>query len=298
MWLLYALLSPLLWAMVHLLDWHCVTWMFKQPWMGVITSSLASCIVFLILPFAWSDIFSNLPDRQMTALALATGVLIQVSQAFYFQSLAYSEAGIVAAYWNITPTLLPIASLLLFDEVLYIKHYLGIGTLVLASVGFCLIDTSFKTRWKSFSLMFVASCLQAVALLVEDYVFKHSSFVASFFFITVGIILIGLTPLLLHRVRRTLSQTLNTARSGNIVAVLVGIEAVNLLALLLSQRAIDLGIPSLVAAVETTIPAHTFILSALMFSMTQRFGDSRSLLRLRLKIALLVVMIIGIWLVS
>jgi hypothetical protein len=37
----YALLSPLLWAIVHLLDWYCVEQIFEKPWMGGIFSSLA-----------------------------------------------------------------------------------------------------------------------------------------------------------------------------------------------------------------------------------------------------------------
>lgn len=298
MWLLFALTSPLLWAVVHLLDWHCIQWMFKHPWMGVVTSSLASCIVFLILPFIGSDIFGQPLEWQVAALALTAGLLIQVSQAFYFQALAHSEAGIVAAYWNVTPTLLPIASLLLFHEILQIKHYLGIGTLVFASVGFCLIDTNFKTRWRSFLLMLTACCLQAVALLFEDHIFERTSFLMGFFLITLGIIVSGVMPLLLRRVRCALHETLSTVQSRNVVSVLVGIEAVNLLALLMSQRAIDLGVPSLVAAVETMIPAYTFMLSALLFWLTRRFGDPRALLRLRLKIVLLVMMVVGVWLVS
>ena len=42
MWLVFALLSPLFWAIVTVLDRHCVERIFDRPWMGVITSALAS----------------------------------------------------------------------------------------------------------------------------------------------------------------------------------------------------------------------------------------------------------------
>lgn len=296
MWLLYALLSPLFWAIVHLLDWYCVERLFEKPWMGAITSSLASCSVFLLLPLFSSNIIWQLPHLEVIAAAILVGILIQISQVFYFQSLSYSEAGIVAAYWNITPTVLPIVSFLLLGRVFQARHYLGIVTLILVSVGFCLADTNFKARWKAFYLMSFACCIQAVALLLEEYVFHHSAFFIGFLLTTIGIIISGIFPLFIRSVRRSFFKTLATMQSS--ISILFAIELINLVALLLSQRAIALGIPALVAAIETTIPAYTFILSVGLYRFNLPLSDVRTLHHLRLKLLLLGAMMAGIWLIS
>lgn len=296
MWLLYALLSPLFWAIVHLLDWYCVERLFEKPWMGAITSSLASCSIFLLLPLFSSNLIWEMPRFEVIAVAILAGILIQISQIFYFQSLSYSEAAIVAAYWNITPTVLPIASFLLLGKVFQARHYLGIVILILASVGFCLVDTNFKARWKAFCLMSFACCIQAVALLLEEFVFHHSSFLVGFLLTTIGIIVCGILPLLVQSVRLSFFKALSAMWSG--IPILFAIELVNLFALLMSQRAIALGIPSLVAAVETTIPAYTFIFSVVLYRFRLPFSDVRTLHHLRFKLLLLGVMMAGVWLIS
>lgn len=296
MWLLYALISPLFWAIVHILDWYCVERLFEKPWMGAITSSLASCSIFLFLPFLGSNITWEVPRLEIVAAAILAGALIQISQFLYFQALSYSEADIIAAYWNITPIVLPITSFLLLGRVLHVRHYLGIIILILVSIGFCLTDTNFKTRWRAFYLMSFACCIQAASLLLEEFVFHHSLFFMGFLFITIGIIISGASPLLLHSVRHSFLKTLITIRRS--IPIVFTIELINLVALLTSQRAIALGIPSLVAAVETTIPAYTFILSVGLYQFKFAWYDAKILRHLRLKLLLLGLMMIGIWLVS
>ncbi|GAB4386075.1 MAG: hypothetical protein Kow00121_51960 [Elainellaceae cyanobacterium] len=238
----------------------------------------------------------EIPRLEVIAAALLSGALIQISQVFYFQALSYSEAGIVSAYWNITPTILPIASFLLFGRFLQVRHYLGIITLILVSVGFCLADVNFKTRWKAFYLMSVASCIQAAALLLEEHIFRHSSFFIGFLLITIGIIISGVLPLSIRSIRLSFFKSLAMMQCSALV--LFGIELLNLLALLLSQRAIALGIPALVAAVETTIPAYTFILSVVLYRFNLPLSDARVLHHFRLKLMLLGTMMAGICLVS
>ncbi|MEP0912185.1 hypothetical protein NDI45_14790 [Leptolyngbya sp. GB1-A1] len=138
-----------------------------------------------------------MPLLQVVAVALLKGALIQISQVFYFEALSYSEASIVAAYWNITPIVLPIASFLLFGKVFQFRHYLGIATLITASVSLCLANANFEARWKSFYLMIFACCVQAAALLLEEYIFGHSSFFVGYLLATVGIIISGILPLLI-----------------------------------------------------------------------------------------------------
>lgn len=295
MWLFYALLGPPFWALVHILDSHCVGNVFDRPWMGVITSSLATATIFLIVlcvfPFTGYDL--QLPDLQIIVLAMAAGGLIQLGQTFYFKALEKTEAGIVAAYGNFTPTLLPIASYFLLGDVLEFWHYISIGVLVIASICFCLIDISRKGKCDSVFLMLITCALQVSAILIEKYVFEQGAFLAGFMFIIIGVVLSGVLPvLIIPNIRKAFVQ--NVPKLKPLAPVFVGIEMANLIALYLSQKAIDLGSPTLSAAMETTVPGYTFLLTMLLLSLKHRFGNQEARYKIGTKLVLVGIMTAGV----
>ena len=293
MWLFYALLGPPFWALVHILDSHCVGNVFDRPWMGVITSSLSTGMLSLIALFFLPYMNWQLPEWHIIALALLAGGLIQLGQWCYFQALEKTEAGIVAAYGNFTPTLLPLASYFLMGDVLQPWHYITIGVLVIASICFCLIDVSRHGNWESIILMLMASTGQVSAILIEKYVFVHSTFLISFMFIIMGVVLSGVLPLLLvPGVRKAFSN--NLPKIKPLAPLFLGIELANVIALYLSQRAIDLGSPSLASAMETTVPGYTFLLTILLLSLNHRYGNEEARYKLRTKLVLVGIMTAGI----
>lgn len=295
MWLFYALVGPPFWALVHILDSHCVGNVFDRPWMGVITSSLATATIFLIallvFPFASYDL--ALPDFHTILLAMCAGGLIQLGQTFYFNALEKTEAGIVAAYGNFTPTLLPLASYFLLGDVLEPWHYLSIGVLVVASICFCLIDISRNGKYDSVFLMLMASTVQVSAILIEKYVFEQGAFLTGFAFIIIGVILSGVLPLLfVANVRKAFIQ--NVPKLKPLAPVFVGIESANLIALYMSQKAIDLGSPTLAAAMETTVPGYTFLITMLLIALKHRYGNQEASYKIRTKLLLVGIMTAGV----
>jgi uncharacterized membrane protein len=296
MWLLFALLSPLFWAIVHILDRHCVERIFDRPWFGVITGALATVVIFPFALFALLVVPLELPTWEFILWALLAGALVQLSQVFYFQSLNNSEAGIVAAYLNTVPALLPVASYLLQGTILKGWHYTGIMVLVVSSICFSLLDTNRQTRQQTFWFMLLASVLQVGALLIEKHVFEHSTFLAGFLTFTIGLVLSGLMPLAIPNIRSAFIRNLATLRPA--IPIIIGIEMANLIALFMSQRAIDLGIPSLVAAVEASIPGYTFLLTMAWVSRRKKFSENEVGQKIGLKLLLVAVMAIGVWLVS
>lgn len=296
MWVLFSLGAAFSFALVHVLDSHCVDEIFEKPWIGVVTSSIASIVVFQLIPFVGPFVSWDFPEMSIILEAFLSGVLIQTSQAFYFQSLAYSEAGIVAAYWNIIPALLPIATFFIYGKVLGIAEYSGIIILIIASIAMCLLDSNFEARWKSLFLMIFASLMQVVAYMLEDIVFDHSPFFLGFLIITIGLIFAGLAPLCLLNVRKIIIKS--SKKLTSLLKLFILIEIVNLAALFLAQRAISIGEPSLVAAVENTMPAHVFMLTLLLWYTARKYSDKSVWHMLPYKISLVIVMIFGVWLLS
>jgi drug/metabolite transporter (DMT)-like permease len=296
MWVAYSLLAAFFFALVHVLDEYCVGEIFEKPWFGVITSSIASIVVFQLIPFVAPFVDMSMPATNITIMAISAGILIQASQALYFKALSFSEAGIVAAYWNFVPAFLPVVSHLAFGTVFSGHELLGIIILVSTSVALCILDVNFETRWKSFFLMIAAASLQVIAYIFEDVIFSKSAFFPAFFLISFGLIITGMIPLAFKKVRHTLRR--NTKRLIPLIKFFLIIEIFNLIALFFAQKGIKTGDAPLVAAIETTMPAHAFLLSAVLVFVLPSLSNRDVLYKLPQKIIAIGFMILGVYFIS
>lgn len=296
MWIQYALFSSLLWAIVHVLDEHCVDKIFSKPWLGVITSSGISAGIFLLVPILKIPIV--IPQWDLLVICLVTGAVIQLSQFFYFRALDFSDSGTVAAYWNLTPIFLLIISYWLFGYFITANNYLGIALLLIASIGLCAIDR-FSNRWDTLYLMSIAAGLQTIVVTIEKYIFDRTDFFGAFLSITTGIIISGLASLLLKEVRSTLVVDLPKIKQA--LPIFIAIEVVNLVALYTGQIAVKLGVPVLVSAIEASTPAYAFGLS-LLIALWKRRIDLQPLRETKRKLSLkwgfVGLMIMGVWLIG
>ncbi len=292
MWIQFALFSSFLWAIVHILDEHCVDKIFSKPWIGVITSSGISVGILLLIPIF--NVTVTVPNWSNLLICLTIGAIIQLSQLFYFHALDCSDSGTVSAYWNLTPVFLPFISYWLFGYLINGNSCIGIALLVFASVGLCLID-KFSGKWNTLFLMSIAAALQTVVVLLEKYIFDRTDFSGAFLSITVGIIISGLASLMIKKVRLTLFQDLPKIKKA--LPILISIELINWAALYTSQTAVKLGVPSLVSAIEASTPAYAFGLSLLIATL-RRQTDIDTRRKLPIKWGFVGVMMMGIWLIG
>ncbi len=289
MWIQYALFSSFLWAIVHVLDEHCVDKIFSKPWLGVITSSGISAGIFLLIPIL--NIPIVIPPGDILAICLATGAIIQLSQFFYFRALDCSDSGTVSAYWNLTPIFLLGVSYWLFGDLISQTTYLGMALLIIAAIGLCAID-KFSNRWDTLYLMSIASALQAIVVTFEKYIFGRADFFGAFLSITAGIIISGLVTLSFKQVRLTFFKDLPKIYQA--LPIFIAIELINLTALYTGQIAVKLGVPVLVSAVEASTPAYAFGIS-LLISIWKRKGERDTNSKLTIKLGLVGLTILGVW---
>jgi uncharacterized membrane protein len=292
MWIQYALFSSFLWAIVHVLDEHCVDNIFSKPWLGVITSSGISAGIFLLVPFLNMPIV--IPQWDVLLVCLFTGVVIQLSQVYYFRALDSSDSGTVSAYWNLTPTFLPVISYWLFGYIITGNNYIGIGLLLVASIGLCVID-KFESKWDTLYLMSIAASLQTGVVLLEKYIFDRSQFFGAFLAISMAICLTGLFSLGMREVRVSLVKDLPKIKKA--LPIFVIIELVNWLALYTGQSAVKMGVPSLVSAIEASIPAFAFAISLTVMGLTRKI-DAETKRKLPVKWAMVGLMMTGVWLIG
>jgi uncharacterized membrane protein len=292
MWMQFALFSSFLWAVVHILDEHCVDKIFSKPWIGVITSSGISVGILLLTPFLHVAVV--VPNWDILFVCLMTGAVIQISQLFYFHALNSSDSGTVSAYWNLTPVFLIFISYWLFGYLINGSSYIGIVLLVIASIGLCLID-KFSGKWDTLFLMSIAAALQTLVVLFEKYIFDRADFLGAFLTITAGIMTSGLASLMIKKVRLVLFQDFFKIRRA--LPILILIELINWAALYTSQTAVKLGVPSLVSAIEASTPAYAFGLS-LLIATWQRRTDLDTKRKLFMKWGFVGVMMMGVWLIG
>jgi len=156
----------------------------------------------------------------------------------------------------------------------------------------CLLDGHLHTRWQSFLLMFGAAVLHVVALLSLDRIYGSLPYFEVFLLTLSGIVACGCVPLVFRRARIVFQR--NAKRLLASWRLLVGIEVINLGALAASHKAVQLGYPSLVEAVESTIPAFCFALSVILCRVAPRFGDTESFQRIGWKLACVACMVFGV----
>jgi uncharacterized membrane protein len=292
MWIQYALFSSFLWAIVTVLDEHCVDNIFSKPWLGVITSSGISAGIFLLVPFLNMPIV--IPQWDILLICIFTGAVIQLSQVYYFRALDSSDSGTVSAYWNLTPTFLPVISYWLFGYIITGNNYIGIGLLLVASIGLCAID-KFESKWDTLYLMSIAASLQTGVVLLEKYIFDRSQFFGAFLSVSMSICLTGLFSLGMKEVRVSLVKDLPKIKKA--LPVFIIIELVNWVALYTGQTAVKMGVPSLVSAIEASIPAFAFAISLTVMGLSRKI-DAETRKKLPMKWAMVGLMMTGVWLIG
>jgi uncharacterized membrane protein len=292
MWIQYALFSSFLWAIVTVLDEHCVDNIFSKPWLGVITSSGISAGIFLLVPFLNMPIV--IPQWDILLICIFTGAVIQLSQVYYFRALDSSDSGTVSAYWNLTPTFLPVISYWLFGYIITGNNYIGIGLLLVASIGLCAID-KFESKWDTLYLMSIAASLQTGVVLLEKYIFDRSQFFGAFLSVSMSICLTGLFSLGMKEVRVSLVKDLPKIKKA--LPIFIIIELVNWVALYTGQTAVKMGVPSLVSAIEASIPAFAFAISLTVMGLSRKI-DAETRRKLPMKWAMVGLMMTGVWLIG
>jgi uncharacterized membrane protein len=263
-----------------------------KPWLGVITSSGISAGIFLLVPFLNMPIV--IPQWDILLICIFTGAVIQLSQVYYFRALDSSDSGTVSAYWNLTPTFLPVISYWLFGYIITGNNYIGIGLLLVASIGLCVID-KFESKWDTLYLMSIAASLQTGVVLLEKYIFDRSQFFGAFLTVSMSICLTGLFSLGMKEVRVSLVKDLPKIKKA--LPIFIIIELVNWVALYTGQTAVKMGVPSLVSAIEASIPAFAFAISLTVMGLSRKI-DAETRKKLPMKWAMVGLMMTGVWLIG
>ncbi len=263
-WLFFALAANILYAGITVID----QFMRKRH----ITNSLSVTTLWLFFFFfIWLAMIPfidiSVPAFPQLIAGLAAGLLLVITTVAYFHALSTEEASTITPIWQFSSVFVLFLSIAFLGEQLMAKHYAGFAIIFVASLLLSIQKTitGFKIN-KIAILIYAASVIWAVHMVLAKFFFLTESFWNGFFWISLGSF-VGCASTLLFipgtftRFRSELSSLVKTRRA---VLLLGASTVMTFMADLSSLFSLKLGPVSLVSIAGATQLMFLFVLTVLL----------------------------------
>ncbi|MBO1348483.1 MAG: hypothetical protein EBE86_014320 [Hormoscilla sp. GUM202] len=263
-WIVLGLLSPMIWAIAHLIDTYFVGGdVLTDEYDGTIVTSIFHVSPLIIFPFIKLEFP---PIGIFFPLIILGGLFYSISSFFYFKALfKVNDVSIIEVLANIAIALVPIMSFFALHEQLSIMQYIGFGITI---VGACTLSLN-KSIEKHDLLKVLLPMIGAVTFLsmcvvIEEAVYRIINFWSGFLFFCLGCGLGGVIFWLIRAVKfANQRESILEISKKNFKIFLTG-ELLSLVSILLQERSIDVSSsPSLVLILQSLIPIFILLFSFL-----------------------------------
>ena len=301
-WLLAGIIPPILWATVNHVDKFLLSKSKHESSVNVLMvySTWFSVVLLPILfYFSYGEIFQSVPQ---VIFQLIGGVLLTLSIYFYLMALNKDEASIVVPLFLLVPIFSLLFSYLVLWEILTLKQIISCALIL---VGALVLSLEFSEERKLgikhgvLIFMIFSTMFQAAQETLFKFVTIENSFVASVFWLHVGIILCGLFLVVMKK--GLYSEFLDSIRINGKTMFGVNFvsEGMSAVAYMVRDYATLLAPLAVIATLNGYQPAFVFVLGIFLTLMFPKFVKEKirytHLIHKSLAIA---VMILGTVLVS
>lgn len=248
-WLFLALLAPFFWALVNVIDAYFVKGIYKSEYDGIIISGVFQILVWVLVPALG---MGGETKAFGALLAVFGGFFSMLGTFFYFRSLfAHADAALVVIIWSTIGVVVPVAEALVFGERLFMVQYFGIA-IVFAGAVLLSADPGIRSRkvGKIYVNMIFAVAFCSAALIFEDKAYEQVSFWNGTLFISLGGFLGGI----FFWIIRPGEKNSHVRLAKRYFKIFFIAEALALIGMVISYKAIQSGPVSLVSAVENIQP--------------------------------------------
>ncbi len=263
-WFAIGLLSVAAWGLSCVIDVCFVgEGIYRKPVDGVVVAG-----AFFAVPLLTSgniEMVRDIPPG-VAFVAFAAGVFYLLHIYFYFRALfALNDASNAEIFNTLSVLVVPLLAFALLGEVLQIVHYAAIGLSLLGILVLIRYQISGLT-WKVTVLLTTSVLCISLVMVMQAWVLQHVSYDTAVWFFSAGAVSCVAALLILRRRLR--------ARIARIVTrfgfVVVGVQLLELGAILGLQRATDLGPSvSLVALLECSLPVFVMGFSWLLLGVAR-----------------------------
>lgn len=306
-WLLIALIAPVLWAFVSVIDNFFVESVYKDELDGIVISALFQLAPWLLVPLGILQ-FSFFESTSVWAIG--SGFFFLASLFQYFRSLfLVNDSALMQILWSLSVPLVPFFAFFFVNETLSLSHYLGIAV---AFVGVLIFNFDIEPGAGKRLRRVAIPMAWAVVCMALSMVFGKKAFIVSsnietnfLLFCLGGVFILLLVPLFdrMTLVKR-FTQTRDLMRGHFIVFSLA--EGLSVMATFSSQWAIKLAPAiSFVALIESLTPVFVVLVSIGVILSIRFFGNHtlekiyrEQIVHMRVKILATVIIATGVFLIS
>lgn len=294
-WFYLALIAPLLFATVVLIDDNLLRFIYKGPYLATAISGIFGALPLLSLFFADTSSIK----MPFAAMMLIAGFLTTIYYFFYFKSLERESPSVVIAMLSLVPATLPILAYFLLDERLYSIQIVGFSMVLLASLGLALTEVrKFKFSRALIPVLVVVSLLVIISLLTK-YVYERADFYPAYMYFALGMGIGGVYfPLIMYFGKTKHDLSLLKRKLHKVIPLLIGVELIGIAAEFTSNLAISRGPVSLVRAIEGIQPMYMLLIALALYPFWPKHFREAAEGQLVKKLCLMSIIIIGLLLIS
>lgn len=293
-WFYLALLSPLLFAIVNLIDDNLIRHVYKSAYFGAIISGLFGAAPLLTLLIA-----SRQGTTPLTAiLGMLAGFLTVIYYFFYFRALESESPSVVIAMFSLTPALIPVFASIFLNENLVGLQLLGFAVVLAASFGLAVVEVKRFKFSAAFGHVLVAASLLTVVSLLSKYVFQQTNFYTGFMYISAGMGFGGIYFLLVLKFANGGSFLQDFKKnSKKVITIFIMAEAIAILAEFTQNLAISRGPLSLVKVIEGIQPLYVLLIALAFYKYSPKHFREAAEGGLIRKFALMIIIVFGLALI-
>lgn len=174
MWIIYALLSPAVYAITNFIDKYLLSRKVKDyNALPIYTASVS----FLFGLIWWISAGSPLLQVKDTIIIMITGVITIFAMALYFKALSTQETSVVILLFQLTPIFTLLLSAIFLKEPITIKQYTGFAVVFTAT--FLLALPKKRKSWQlpqGFWLIILYNIMFASVGIILKYITYKCSF--------------------------------------------------------------------------------------------------------------------------
>lgn len=293
-WLVLALITPLLWSIVVLIDDNLVRGIYRSPHTGAMVSGFFGLLPLISL--LWLEV--NYMEPFLIGVAVLGGFLTILNYYFYFQALEIEVPSIVIAMFSLTPAILPFLAYALLGESLTKGQITGFIVILFFTFFLAAIDVKKFKFSKALAPVAVASVFVAFALICSKYVYERTDFYSGYIYFCVGMGLGGLFFFYLKFFQNKRSKKqIKGIKKNKLVYVLVALvltELINIAAEFTSNLAVSKGPVSLVEVIQNTQPMYMLIIALLLYPLFPKYFREAKEGRVGFKIFMMLGIVVGV----
>lgn len=294
-WFYLALIAPLLFAVVNLIDDNLIHHVYKGPYFGAIISGLFGALPLVSLLFL--DLAHVTP--LVAILGTMAGYFTVLYLYFYFRALEVESPSVVIALMSLSLAIIPIFAYFFLGERLHVTQMAGFMVVLLASVGLATTGIRHFKFTPALLPVLAAALVSDAAVLISKHVYQSTDFYTGYMYFSIGMGIGALYFLYVLQFLQAEDIIKDLKRnSKKVITLLVIAEFIAIVAEFAQNLAISQGPVSLVTVLEGVQPLYVLLIALIFYKVSPKHFREAAEGKIAKKVTLMLVMFVGLLLIS